>query len=96
MLSVGRKIGSSAQPCGRMHILCALELRRGDDETATTMHNTLPFSPTPRKRALRPALPPIMWRGSINSLRAALRVRVRVRAPFLANHHDETPLTTVL
>lgn len=29
----------------RMHILCALELRRGHDESATTMHHTFPLTP---------------------------------------------------
>ena len=35
-----------------MHILCALELRRGHDETATTMHYTCPFSPLAMKGSI--------------------------------------------
>jgi len=33
------------RPVARMHILCALELRRGHDESATTMHHTFPNTP---------------------------------------------------
>lgn len=44
-LSVPRDCTPS--PLTRMHILCALELRRGHDESATTMHHTFPVSGTP-------------------------------------------------
>ena len=53
-----RERGNAApRACGRTHILCALEPRRGDDETATTMRYTARRGKK-EKRGLRPALSP--------------------------------------
>ena len=65
-------VASVAAPhghCGRMHILCALELRRGHDETATTMHDTFPHPPL--KARFETRRDPTIRAGSINPLRLA-------------------------